>query len=289
MSKLAAKKIGPKSLAGKKISSKNAQKGSIFSKGYLESENPKERQAQFERLCEQWNAFDPSRQILLRSVEEAILGSERMMSAIRLKIEGQMQSLNITREFINQAGLNPVFSSSLPTWYFKESGHSVKVFAHKIYHAWLEAHTLKNHYSDQLSAQIAQQFPALYSYVMENQKQGTVFSSALGQRYRQTTPLLNISALIKEVDEKYRFHLIWAEDAERFEIIIAGIRASQMLEVMDLEKTNRYATGFQNRILKGIHGLAIIDQYEAKAVQVLQAPQFDLVQEEESAPDLQEE
>ena len=285
MSKLAAKKIGPKSLAGKKISSKNAQKGSIFSKGYLESENPKERQAQFESLCEQWNAFDPSRQILLRSVEEAILGSERMMSAIRQKIEGQMQSLNITREFINQAGLNPVFSSSLPTWYFKESGHSVKVFAHKIYHAWLEAHTLKNHYSDQLSAQIAQQFPALYSYVMENQKQGTVFSSALGQRYRQTTPLLNMSALIKEVDEKYRFHLIWAEDAERFEIIIAGIRASQMLEVMDLEKTNRYATGFQNRILKGIHGLAIIDQYEAKAVQVLQALPLDAVQEEESAPD----
>jgi hypothetical protein len=287
MSKLVAKKIGPKSLAGKKISSKNAQKGSIFSKGYLESENPKERQAQFERLCEQWNAFDPSRQILLRSVEEAILGSERMMSAIRQKIEGQMQSLNITREFINQAGLDPLFSSSLPTWYFKENSYNVKVFAHKIYRAWLEAHTLKNHYSDQLSAQIAQQFPALYSYVMENQKQGAVFSSALGQRYRQTTPLLNISALIKEVDEKYRFHLIWAEDAERFEIIIAGIRASQMLEVMDLEKTNRYATGFQNRILKGIHGLAIIDQYEAKTVQVLQAPQFDQVQEEESAPDLQ--
>lgn len=43
-----------------------------------------------------------------------------------------------------------------------------------------------------------------------------------------------------------------------------------MLEVMDLEKTNRYATSFQNRILKGIHGLVIIDQYEAKAVQVLE-------------------
>jgi hypothetical protein len=33
--------------------------------------------------------------------------------------------------------------------------------------------------------------------------------------------------------------------------------------------------------------LAIIDDFEAKAVQVLQAPQFDLVQEEESAPDQQ--
>jgi hypothetical protein len=154
-----------------------------------------------------------------------------------------------------------------------------------VYRAWLEAHALKTHYSDQLSAQIAQQFPALYSYVMEHQKQGTVFSSVLGQRYRQTTPLLNLSELIKEIDEKYRFHLIWAQDAERFEIIITGIRASQMLDVMDLDKTNRYATSFQNRILKGIHGLAIIDQYEAKAVQVLQAPQFDTVDEDESAQD----
>jgi hypothetical protein len=120
---------------------------------------------------------------------------------------------------------------------------------------------------------------------MEHQKQGTVFSTALGQRYRQTTPLLNLSELIKEIDEKYRFHLIWAQDAERFEIIIAGIRASQMLDVMDLDKTNRYATSFQNRILKVIHGLAIIDQYEAKVVQVLQVPQFDAVDEDESAQD----
>jgi len=76
------------------------------------------------------------------------------------------------------------------------------------------------------------------------------------------------------------------QDAERFEIIIAGIRASQMLDVMDLlDKTNRYATSFQNCILKGIHGLAMIDQYESKAVQVLQAPQLDIVDEDESAQD----
>lgn len=70
---------------------------------------------------------------------------------------------------------------------------------------------------------------------------------------------------------------------KHFEIIIAGIRASQMLEVMDLEKTNRYATSFQNRILKGMHGLSVIDQYEAKAVQVLEAQNLDRV--DEGAPD----
>jgi hypothetical protein len=38
---------------------------------------------------------------------------------------------------------------------------------------------------------------------------------------------------------------------------------------MDLDKYTRYMTSFQNRIFKGIHGLAVIDQYEAKTVQAL--------------------
>jgi hypothetical protein len=40
---------------------------------------------------------------------------------------------------------------------------------------------------------------------------------------------------------------------------------------MDLDKYTRYMTSFQNRIFKGIHGLAVIDQYEAKTVQALSA------------------
>jgi hypothetical protein len=224
--------------------------------------------------------------MLLRSIEEAVLGSERMMIAIRQKIEGRMQSLDIAREFAIQAGINPIAALSLPTWFFKEDEDGEKAHAQKICRAWLDGHTLKSHYSDQLSAQIAQQFPELYAYVMEGQRQGTIFSSALGQRYRQTTPLLNMNELIKEIEEKYRFHLIWGQDAERFDIIIAGIRASQMLDVMDLEKTNRYATSFQNRILKGMHGLALIDQYEAKAVQVLEVHKLEPVDQGASNSDV---
>ena len=55
-----------------------------------------------------------------------------------------------------------------------------------------------------------------------------------------------------------------------------------MLDVMDLDKINLHTTSFQNRILKGIHWLDIIDQYEAKVAQVLQAPQLDTVDEDKS-------
>ena len=266
--KVANPQTGPKTLAGKNISSKNAQKASIFTKGYLPSENPEQRQAQFELLCQQWGATDPTRQLLLRTVEEASLGYERLMLAMRQKIEGKMQSLDIAQEFARQAGINAIEALSLPSWYFKESS-SEKAFAAKVLDAYAEVIALRRCFSDQLTAQIAQQFPNLYAYVMEGQRPGIIFSSVLGQRYRQATPLQNYAAVQKEIEENHRYHLLWAQDDERFETIISGIRATQVIEAMDLDKYTRYTTSFQNRIFKGIHGLAIVDQYEAKTVNAL--------------------
>lgn len=259
---------GPKTVEGKSISSKNAQKAAIFTKGYLPSENPEQRQVQFELLCQQWGAKDPTRQLLLRTVEEASLGYERLMLAMRQKIEGKMQSLNIAQEFAKQAGLNAIEALSLPSWYFKDDA-SQKKFAVKVLDAYAEVMVVRNGFSDQLTAQIAQKFPNLYAYIMEGQRQGAIFSSVLGQRYRQATPLQNYVAVQKEIEENYRHHLLWAQDSERHEVIIAGIRATQVIEAMDLDKYTRYTTSFQNRIFKGIHGLAIVDQYEAKTVLAL--------------------
>ena len=266
--KVANPQTGHKTVAGKNTSSKNAQKASIFTKGYLPSENPEQRQAQFELLCQQWGASDPTRQLLLRTVEEASLGYERLMLAMRQKIEGKMQSLDIAQEFAKQAGINVLEAMSFPSWYFKE-GSSEKAFAAKVLDAYAEVITLRRCFSDQLTAQIAQQFPNLYAYVMEGQRQGAIFSSVLGQRYRQATPLQNYAAVQKEIEDNHKYHLLWAQDEERFETIITGIRATQVIEAMDLDKYTRYTTSFQNRIFKGIHGLAIVDQYEAKTVQAL--------------------
>jgi len=266
--KVANPQTGPKTVAGKNTSSKNAQKASIFTKGYLPSENPEQRQALFELLCQQWGASDPTRQLLLRTVEEASLGYERLMLAMRQKIEGKMQSLDIAQEFAKQAGISVLEAMSFPSWYFKE-GSSEKAFAAKVLDAYAEVIALRRCFSDQLTAQIAQQFPNLYAYVMEGQRQGAIFSSVLGQRYRQATPLQNYAAVQKEIEDNHKYHLLWAQDEERFETIITGIRATQVIEAMDLDKYTRYTTSFQNRIFKGIHGLAIVDQYEAKTVQVL--------------------
>jgi hypothetical protein len=126
-----------------------------------------------------------------------------------------------------------------------------------------EADDLKRRYSDQLVAQAQEHFPNLYEYVLTGYKSSNSFLNVLGHQYKQSMPSLNLVALMNELNEQYKFHLAWAEAPERYQIIIDGIRAQQVLEVMDLYSTNRYATSFQNRILKGLQALDTMNKIES--------------------------
>jgi hypothetical protein len=44
------------------------------------------------------------------------------------------------------------------------------------------------------------------------------------------------------------------------------------MKLSNAENSTRYATNFQNRMIKGYSGLAALDQHEALMRQVLQAP-----------------
>jgi hypothetical protein len=105
-------------------------------------------------------------------------------------------------------------------------------------------------------------YPTLYAYVMNGYKEGVSFTSALGHRYEQSMPTMNLVKLMNTLKEKYPHHFTWAEDPTRYQIIIDGLRAEQMDEAMDLDKTNRYATNIQNRVAKGVATLAAMDQHE---------------------------
>ncbi len=253
---------GPKTALGKKIASKNAQKAAIFTKGYLPSENVEEKQAQFEALANQWGAHDPTRLMILRTMEQAYLGIERQMIAEREIIEGAMQSLDMVQAFVQAAGLNPMTVMTIPTWFFEADAVAMKNFAIQVYKAFSEINYLKNNFSDALVAQVSHDYPEAFAYVMEGQRANASFLTVLGKRYHQPTPTLNLAAAINEINEKYRDHLIWAKDPKRYEMIISGLRSKKIRELIDWDKSNRYAVSLQNRIFKGIQGLALLDQHE---------------------------
>jgi hypothetical protein len=254
---------GPKTQAGKAVASKNARKASIFTKGYLPSENIQTKQEEFLAMVEQWRAHDPSRQLILLTVDQAKLGIERMMLAERAKIEGLMVSVTVASKFCLHAGLVPTIALKLPAWFFLESGLDDKRYAKYVVDVYDQAEELKRHYSDQLASQVQNKYPDLYRYVLTGYKEGSSFLSILGHRYKQSIPSLNLANLMNELKDDYECHFLWMEGAERYQIIINGLRAEQMLEALDLDKSTRYATNFQNRIIKGFTTLAAMDQHEA--------------------------
>ena len=254
---------GPKTVDGKAESSQNARKDSIFVQGYLPWENIDEKQQQFVAMAKQWGAKDPSRQMLLRTIEQCHLSIERMMYIERKKIEGLMQSTMIAYEFCERAGLSEKIAHALPDWFFLEDGESEKQRALKVARIYDETADFKARFSDQLAARVKDSYPALFGYVMQGQKEGASFLMALGQRYKQPAVTLNLGALMNELKENWEFHFIWAQAPSRYQTIIDGLRAEQMEQAIDLDKSQRYATNLQNRMLKGFSALAALDQHEA--------------------------
>ena len=268
---------GPKTPQGKAISSKNAQKSAIFSQGYLPWEDGAAKEREFELMCEHWHAKDPMRQMLLRNIQQASLASERMALAQRQRIEGLIQSERIKKLFAQEAGLSLLGAEQLPMWYFALDDQGEKELALYLMRVQAQALELKTHYSDTIVPQIEQRFADLYAYVMQGQVVKASFLMVLGQRYKQSVPTLNLGAVINQISEHYPHHIDWAQQAGRFQAIIDGLRGDQVMHGLDLEKSTRYATTFQNRMIKGMQALAALDMHER------QRQQFDRLEVQNAA------
>ena len=254
---------GPKTLLGKQSSAKNARKSEIFVRGYLDWEDIEQKKALHERLLEQWGADDPTSQIFIATIEQANLECERLMSAQKLKVEGAMMQLNIAQEFAQHASLDVLGAHLLPGWYFSDDDDGQKKWAIWVDQVWLQASKLQRSYHDSVVPRIAQDYPQLFEYVMKGQSANASFLSVLGLRYKQTTPSLNLARLMNEIREQYPHHLQWAADPRRYQIIIDALRADLVLQALDLDKSSRYMTSIQNRLLKATQALIHLKQMHA--------------------------
>ena len=207
----------------------------------------------------------------MRTIEQANLGVERQMLFERQKIEALMQSADVAQQFARHAGLSALSATMMPAWYFSDSGAREKQSAAYVLKVYEQAAQLKREYSDQIAPHIKMRYPDLYDYLMEGQAVTAQFLLVLGKTYKQSTALLNLSQLMQSLEDAYRHHLVWARDADRYETLVMGLRAQQIEDAIDLDKSNRYATNLQNRLLKGINALVTLDQIEANKLSMSQA------------------
>lgn len=268
MSNVVTQSTGPKTPEGKAVSSKNAIKAGIFSKGYLPWEDQQEKQAELSALAKEWNVTGPSGLHFLRDIEQANLARERLMYAECLAVEGAMQSAQVGDEFALRANIDHKLSNLLPSWYFLEDDGGNKAHALYLNKVYEQAQKLKSHYSDQLVAQAQTRFPQLYEFVLEGYQANSSFVMVLAKEYKQNTPTLNLGQLMNFLNEGFRFHLLWAQDPKRYQVIIAGLRAEKMMQVLDFDKSNRYFTNFQNRRIRALQGLETLERREFAKQQV---------------------
>lgn len=259
MNEISKKATGPTSSQGKAIASKNATKDAIFVKGLLPWEDPAALEQLMQELRQQWGDSASAR-LLMLSIEQAYVELQRLMLAQKNRIAGTMQSVNIARQFAQEAGIDVLTATQLPHWFFDDEQQVQKDWAIELDRAQEQALELKAAFHDRLVPSIAQDYPDLFAYVMEGYGNQHSFLTILGHRYKQPTPVLNLGAVSNEIGEKYRFHLIWASAPQRHEQIIRGLRAQQMIEAMNLDQFSRYLTRCQNAITKGIQSLALLKE-----------------------------
>ena len=263
---------GPKTESGKKVVSKNAQKTGIFTQGYLPTENVTQKQNEFEQLCNEWNGHSVGRQMILRSIEQASLGIERMMVNEKIILEGSLRSLDIASEFCSMADIDPLRATAIPKWFFSADDDANKQFALSIDNIWREANRLKMQFTDSIIPEISKLFPNLYRYVVGVKTGNVSFINCLSERCEQSTVALDLAVLMNQILEKYPHHMLWASDPMRYQALINAVRARRMRNAVDLDKSTRHGTNFQNRILKGFQMLALMDQYEKQDAILISEP-----------------
>ena len=174
-----------------------------------------------------------------------------------------MQSADVAQQFARHAGLSAMAATMMPAWYFSDSGAHEKKIAAQVLRVYEQAEQLRAEYSDQIAPHIKTRYPDLYHYLMEGQALTAQFLIVLGKTYKQATAHLNLMKLLESLEASYHHHLVWARDQMRYQILVMGLRAQKIEEAIDLDKSNRYATNLQNRVLKGINALVTLDQIQA--------------------------
>jgi hypothetical protein len=199
-------------------------------------------------------------------LEFALLQQERLMVMERDKILGAMQSVDVALEFCKRAGLSTITYMNLPTWFFTIDDEGEKEWAITVGNVYAEALHLKEQYHDRLVVRIEKEYPHLYQYVMDQYKTSPSFLIALGQLYKQQTPILNLAALINQLLERYPHHLTWAQAPERYQFIINGLRSEVIEKVVDVDKSYARAAAIQNRVLKSLSGLTAMHHQEVQMI-----------------------
>ena len=215
--------------------SKNALKKGIFSNALLEGEDPHAVEVIVEDVINRFEVEDASGEIYARRFVQTTMQINRLNKAQIDYVEGYMQSELARQEFCRQVGISHNFSNNLPDWYFTTKSKP-REESRWIWGALKEARWLQTNYSVDLIIRAKGSVPNLWRFLMGEEGSPTqkvhTFGDRLATLYKKSTPQENLKVLIETIEHNYDYELKRAKSAQRFDLVVQGIRGRATMEAM---------------------------------------------------------
>lgn len=254
--------------------SKNALKKGIFTNALIEGEDPHAVEVIVEDVINRFEVEDASGEIYARRFVQTTMQINRLNKAQIDYVEGYMQSELARQEFCRQVGISTIYSKNLPDWYFT-SETKPRSEAVWIFDALNEAEWLLEKYSVDLITRAKGSVPNLWRFLMGEEGSATqkvhTFGDRLATLYKKSTPQENIKALIEIIEHNYDYELKWAKSAQRFDLVVQGIRGQATMEAMSNPNWARADSLYHRRSQDLVQTLVSLKlEKTAKSEQVLE-------------------
>jgi hypothetical protein len=226
---------GPKSQEGKARSAQNSLKFGIFSSSILQGEDANAVKALVDNLRVSFALTNGAGELLANRFVHTNLQLNRVQKAQLAIANGKYFSNKSREQFCIHAGHYFRNAEDVPAWYFEED-HAKKDHVFELQDIFDEAHHLKNHYSADLMVKAEMKLPSLWKFVMGEKGDPRQKMHTLGEQlaalYKRPNAILNIQDLITDLEARYKYELLWAQNAQRYEAIIDGLRSQAILDTL---------------------------------------------------------
>ena len=254
------KKRGPQSEHGKAVSSMNALRTGVYSNALLPGESQEEVDEMVEEIMRDWPGGGAEQRLLARLYAQSALKSSRLHAAEVALTNARMHSSEVRRSFCFKAGIPDEQSGDLPSWYF-DSEPAPRHEAMRLGRVVSQAKRLLGSAMMVFGSGVRDLLPDLWEEVIGP---GALVSKLnlvekLSKRYPLSRPEEIVQAFIDDYSERFSYELLWAGQHLRFEALMAGIRAKEVIEVGTREDWQRADTLLHRRRLElsqHVHALA---------------------------------
>ena len=230
-------------------SSQNALKAGIYSNRLLANEDPQLLQECIEGYVKDFEITTTAGYQLAQELAQVVLKLNRIENWQADIIESHLSKHKTRQEFAMKLNLSVIGVEHLPDWYFNACQKS-RARARKIMSAYLQLKFLIDNHSADLMMSIKGTLPDLWWFVMGTSDATAkvyTFADKLSDFSSKSDPRLRLKDLCEHLVKKYQNEVLWAQDEDRYEMVLRGLKAEVQMDLLANPNLQRGETSLHRR------------------------------------------